>query len=564
MPRIPDYGGLKIPKDVLSPAPLRAEPMPDIAGAQVRQFNQVTPGIENLNRQALRFSLAMQEQADQVRINAALNEAVAARLEMTHGDRGYTHHKGVAVTKPMAGSDKSVVETYQESYRNALRDIEDSLSSDRQKAIFRDRAGALYNQYNDSLTRYVNAEFFEYSKAEGGATIGTAQEQSKLEWGNPALIEQSANAIKAASYRVGQLNGWPAEQVDLFTLAQLSKSYMGAIEAAVDAGSVDYAQALYGKHENEITGDDRLRAKKLLQAGDEDQQVFNAVQGALQKFPGDYRAAKEYVLDNYQGQVGRKAYSEIGLREADNKVAAREAEVKLSDDVFSILEKTPRQEAVPTTMWEALPAARREHYLNYINRTREQAAKGEKIQTNLVVYNDLYQLHGTDPQAFTKLYLPDYADRLSPEDFKHFVKLQDTLRTKGTSDPEYLRVATGTQIVDNATKNFSKENKVLFQKVFWDQQNVAQQENGKPLNYEEMRKLADFLVMNSKDSGGWFKFSKDKVYKLIDKGTPVDIIISDRDIEEALASLQKAKPGVVYTRQDAIDFAKRVNTPIGQ
>ncbi|MDR0249981.1 MAG: hypothetical protein LBI35_01505 [Burkholderiales bacterium] len=429
MPRVPEYGGLQVAKDVPNFPALQAPHMPDIAGRQARALGAASEGIAALNREAVRISAALQEQADSVRVNDALNEARRLRNHLTiDQNEGYTHRKGKDALDKLSDG-KSVLESWQEKYRKGLADIEARLFGE-QKKKFRERADILYNQYEERLMQHVNAEFSAHRASSNVAGIALDQEDMANFYGDERLYRQARDSMMFRVHDLGKMQGWSGNQIELETLRQLSKGHKGAIESAVDAGNLDVAKGILSQYKSELTGNDFEKVNNLVNKADELAIAQLMVEEARSLHPGDLTGQLDWLRKNSKGSQEERNVSLAKTRDNEDKAAEKEAYTNFYKDAYNRVRASPREETLKLSEWEKLDPEHEEKIRRLIASEQRAAAVGEEVKTDPEIYRAIRMFSVDDPVNFANYALQQYWHKLSPGDRKKFDDLQAKVRAE--------------------------------------------------------------------------------------------------------------------------------------
>jgi hypothetical protein len=214
-----------------------------------------------------RIQLDALEQANQVRVSDAMNQAIAARLRWTHDkDVGYTALQGKAALERPDG--KALPDEYAEKLQGDISSIAGSLGNDAQKRAFQLQAGQMVAQFRGQVQQHMTTEFKQYSLSTQAGTVKVAQDQMALDWQNPDALAQGQNAIKAAVAEAGRLQGLSPAETLAKTVEALSPAHASVIAAAVQEGRIDYAKTYMAKVSAELTPAARLQLGEQLKAGD--------------------------------------------------------------------------------------------------------------------------------------------------------------------------------------------------------------------------------------------------------------------------------------------------------
>lgn len=539
MPTVPRYDNFTAMPSALPQARVQAQDMPDVAGEQARQVGRaMTTAGNEINRIALDAA----REANQVRINDAMNRGVQAKLKLTYDPSGgFVHLKGdAALTRP---DGKPLDVEYDEKFNQALTDIESGLGNDAQRLAFRQQAGQLRTQFQGSLTSHVAKEFGEYQVSVQQGTISTAQQQMALAWGDTEALDQSQGAIKAAVAEQGRIRGWSGQQTQAAMVEALSPGHVAVVAAAIDAGKLDYAREYMKQVGAELTAGARLQLTKTLDAGDFEARTQGYTDQFLAQSKGDPVAALALAREKLSGKEEDAVVQRIKSIDAEQVALRERAQRTAADTAWKYV---AAGKAPPPSVMAALDGR------DAVQIRKALEGPERSVKTDPNVYYALTQAAVNDPN-FKNEDLRRYLDRLSPADFRHFVDLQ----AKRDKPGEIEQVATVTQQKDAIIKSL----KLPAEKagVFMQQADralfAAQQEKGKPLNQDERQRVLDRLVLEGTVPGSWFGTNTRRAFEAAADGKPFTPKFSDADRRKAEAALQRQ--GIKAPTKEQIDATLR-------
>lgn len=528
MPTVPTYDSFQAAPGALPQTRLTMPDAPDVAGQQAQQMGQ---GLQRAGGELGRIALDMAQQANQVRINDAMNKAVAAKNRLIYDPaEGFVHLRGeAALTRP---DDKSLDLEYTEKLKKHFDEIETGLGNQAQRDAFRQQSGQLMSQFNGALTQHVAKEYgaFRYSVQEG--TIQVARDQMALAWGDAELLGQSRDAIKAAVVEQGRLKGLSAQQVEANLVEALSPGHAAVIASATDAGKLDYAREYMKQVNAELTPGARLQIQKTLDAGDFEARTQDQADTLYSRHKGNISAALADARTNLSGKEEDAVVTRLKNYDAE-RVALRERGQKdAADQAWRIYAQSGGMGKIPPSVLASMDG----RDLEALRRTARAESEAREVKTDPNVYYAL-TMAATQDTNFKNEDLRRYFDRLSPTDRKHFIDLQAK-----TARPEDIdQVASAQQQVNAVIKSlrFKDEqagvftmqaNKALF---------AAQQEKGRALNQEERQKVLDRLVLQGETPGVLWN-STSRAFEADAAGKPFVPKFSDADVRKATAALQRA------------------------
>lgn len=538
MPRVPTYDNFQASPSTLPQVRVTAPDMPDVAGQQAQQMGQ---GLAQAGHGMGQIALDMAQQANQVRINDAMNRAVQAKLSLTYDpEAGFVHLKGdAALTRP---NGKPLDVEYGEKFDQQIDAITASLGNDAQRVAFSQQAKQLRTHFHGALMGHVAKEFGDFQVSVQDGTIKTAQQQMALAWGDAQALGQSQNAIKAAVSEQGRIRGWSGQQTQAAMVEALSPGHAAVVSSAIDAGKLDFAREYMKQANAELTPAARLQLTKTLDVGDFETRAQGYTEQFLAQSGGGAGQALALAREKLSGKEEDAVVSRIKAFDAE-QVALRERAQRTAAD--AAWKYVAAGKAPPASIMSALDGKDEVQI-------RKTLTEGPATRTDPTVYYALTQASVHDPN-FTKEDLRRYADKLAPADFKHFVDLQ--AKVSKTGDAE--QVATVTQQKDAVIKAIGlrgpqagifmqQADKALF---------AAQQEKGRPLDQGERQKVLDRLVLEGSVPGDWFGTDTRRKFEADAAGKPFTMRYSDADVRKATASLQRQ--GIKQPTKEQIEATVR-------
>jgi hypothetical protein len=323
-------------------------------------------GLNKMAGIAMKAQMDAVEQANQVKINDALNKATQARLALTYDpQQGYVHLQGnAAIERP---DKRSLDAEYTERFADSIAKIEEGLGNDKQRAIFREKAGGLMVQFQGGIVQHVAKEYASHAIGVQEGTIATNIGRMALEYGNPEAVIDSMNAIKAATAQEGKLRGWSAKQVEAATVENLSRGHSAVIQSTIDQ-MPDYAKTYFDIHKAEFTPQARLAAQRLVDEGAFETKTQDASDSLWDKHGGDMKAIMGEVRQKFDG----KERDAIETRLTARNTKERQIEKQYEDDVMEkALDAMSKGQRIPASLMAQLSGRDR---LSVQNTLRSMAA----------------------------------------------------------------------------------------------------------------------------------------------------------------------------------------------
>lgn len=286
-----------------SGVPLRTAMYTAEAGGQ--QLQKIGGTLQNLGAEGARLAINAQDQANQVRVNDALNQARAAALKLTFDPQnGYLAQKGVNALDRDSG--QPLPEEYAGKLNETISTISGSLGNDAQRLAFSQHAAGLVNSFSGDVQKHTFQEFGKYQDSTDDATMKLESDTAKLNWQDPAKVDASVASVRAAAYNKAQRYGLGGDAATEVVQQASSAVHHGVILAALQNGNPIYAQQYLQKNKDQMSADDILKVNGLINH-DVDGRVANlAVQNTTQKFtpqmqPSNLDRLKTLVLGQESG-----------------------------------------------------------------------------------------------------------------------------------------------------------------------------------------------------------------------------------------------------------------------
>jgi soluble lytic murein transglycosylase len=257
MPRVPTYDNFQAQANTLPQVRLEAPQIQDIAGQQLQQSGQQ---MQRAGQQIGQIAINMQEQANQVRVNDALNKAkeLALRLEFDN-EAGFRNLKGINAIERPGG--KALEQEYGETFERDIGEIAGGLANDAQRQAFMANAQGMTLSLRERAMRHEADEFKTHSLSVAEGIQATAIREIELNWRDPGVIQNAVTRIRAETYRQANLLGKSAEWQEAQARKLTSNAHKTALLASLEANDPAYADAYLRKFSEQMDGDDILAVR---------------------------------------------------------------------------------------------------------------------------------------------------------------------------------------------------------------------------------------------------------------------------------------------------------------
>ena len=260
MPRVPTYDNFQqMPAQFqpvqIQPATPRVDP-----GAQAASFGQAT---ERAGAVAMDMELEALKQANQLRVDDALNKALEAEMRLAYDkDAGYTNQRGISALERKSG--KPLADEYDEEFGKAVESIGAGLGNDYQRHVFGQAIAKRRAAFRAGAMKHEADEFRTYTLSVREGTVATRMQQIGLNYANPEVIDEAITSIRAATYDAAKLQGKSAEWSDAQARKMVSNAHKTAIAAALEKNDVAYADRYLKRYGKDMEADDLLQTTGLI------------------------------------------------------------------------------------------------------------------------------------------------------------------------------------------------------------------------------------------------------------------------------------------------------------
>lgn len=260
MPRVPTYDNFQQMPAQLRPVEMQAA-MPRVdPGAQAANFGQAA---QRAGAAAMDMELEALKQANQLRVDDALNKALEAEMRLAYDkDAGYTNQRGISALERKSG--KPLADEYDEEFGKAVESIGAGLGNDYQRQAFGQAIAKRRAQFRAGAMKHEADEFRTYTLSVREGTVATRMQQIGLNYANPEVIDEAITSIRAATYDAAKLQGKSAEWADAQARKMASNAHKTAIAAALEKNDVAYADRYLKRYGKDMEADDLLQTTGLI------------------------------------------------------------------------------------------------------------------------------------------------------------------------------------------------------------------------------------------------------------------------------------------------------------
>lgn len=257
MPRVPTYDNFQAAPTSLPQARVTAPEMGDFAGQQAQQMGR---GLLQTGDALGRAAADMANQANQLRVDDALNQAKEAALRLTYDkDNGFVSQKGINALQRQSG--KPLTDEYGDALKDEIAKISGGLGNDAQRQAFALHANDILTAFRGQAMQHEASEFKTYALSTSEGIQSTALRDIGLNYNNPDAVDSAVERIKAETYRQGQLLGKSAEWQETQARKLTSNAHKVALMSALEQNDPAYADSYLKKYSGQMDADDILAVR---------------------------------------------------------------------------------------------------------------------------------------------------------------------------------------------------------------------------------------------------------------------------------------------------------------
>ena len=234
------------------------------------QSQQMGQSMQQFGADMGNIALNIQQEANKIRVQDAVNKATAEALDLTYGENGYKRLEGEGVMNRPDGKPMGVA--YTEELQKRFTGIEDTLGNGAQRQAFQAWAGQYQGEFNAGLYKHEAEQALVYGKSVLRGTIGTQEQVIAHNWDKPEVVEASLERMSDAFTGLKQLEGVSGEELEVQRQAFTSKLHKHVLTQALQNGNPVYAQAYLEHYGSHMMAQDLQDAQKEV-GGEIDMQV---------------------------------------------------------------------------------------------------------------------------------------------------------------------------------------------------------------------------------------------------------------------------------------------------
>lgn len=252
MPQVPTLDNFSVAPSGGGFTPVAATPVKQSAPEQLQQMGQA---VQRTSTQAADLFRDAQVQANQLRVDDAVNRAKERAMQLTFDPQeGFTTLKGLdAIERPEG---KSLADDYGTQLQSSLDQIAGGLGNDVQRRAFAQAAQGLRTGFDADLMKHESSEFRDYSLSVREGTIATSQREISLKYSDPETVGRNMLSIQAAVYDQAHLLGKSASWAEAQARNMTSSAHRLAMTSALENNDIGFVQQYLDSHGKEMNADD--------------------------------------------------------------------------------------------------------------------------------------------------------------------------------------------------------------------------------------------------------------------------------------------------------------------
>lgn len=536
MPRVPTYSGPQIRS-----APLEGGFQPNVdAGGPARQLGGALGNVSDAAEK-----IALRDDSE-----AAFNAHAQLQSDWMQTD--------AQLRKQYRGAN---VEAYKEEaskfWSDAPAKYGDALSPGAKRLISRSLT-------QTRLQAMASAEgFYTGEKERSADQAASAAKSTEVQF---AMTDGGVDALKVARAKIEGINamtaarkGWTTEQLSTENIKDVSDLHVSLVTNLISRDPAA-GRAYFDSNRAEIRGDAQQSLLLQLERSD----VLAQSQSHADEIMGrnlPLNEAMQFIEQNFEGEREKVLKTEVMGRYSYAEAARRDGEQKTYGTALLEVEQTGR---VSTATWSRLTDTHRAAVLNRQQaeaRWRRLEAQGRPVKTDWDLYLDLRQQAMDDPQAFKRLDLKQYIDKIGPSQMEQLADLKGKTEKTGKAPRDAVTLTQQMNATIAALGIKRADAKGKFLSYVQSAVDDATQAKGKPLGFDERQKIIDEAVLQGPDPDAWL-WGQKRMFELTpDQRTrftpnaPTDAPATElQDLNEAL----KAQ-GLPQTPANRLALYKRVN-----
>lgn len=238
-------------------------PAPRAVGGPIASYRtgQVEEATADLGRVLSVHAEKELDRIDDSRAEDAFNKLREKQMELTlDPERGYTNQRGrMAVERKTP-----LIEDYGKQYDQAVGEISSGLSTDRQRAKFKQRADAASVSFRSEVLRHTMRETDKHRIEVLEGVLSTETQNAGANWGDQGVVDQARARIEHNLSQIYGKTGMAKEKAKADLAKAMAKVHDSVVSSAMSNGAYDYAESYIKANAKEMGFADMARHGTLL------------------------------------------------------------------------------------------------------------------------------------------------------------------------------------------------------------------------------------------------------------------------------------------------------------
>lgn len=283
-----------------------------------------------------------------------------------------------------------------DQWKQAVSDVESSLTNDTQRENFRLRASRHWQSLNSSVQRHGASEFQKYDAEQTDVGLKARVEQAVKNYADPKQIDQAVSESKALVQLYGSHNGWSPEQITDKQLAATTQIHGSVISRMIADGADQTALEYFKKTKPEINSDTATQLEQHLDVASTDGMALRAADGIWKSLgpknlndPVRMQTMEQEARDKYSDnpKVLKAAIQELRSRAQAQNAEQQEVGASSKATVLGAFAKgADINSLIRTPQYLSLSGTDQEQLKSYMLRERRQEANREPDKKNWAAY----------------------------------------------------------------------------------------------------------------------------------------------------------------------------------
>ena len=314
-----------------------------VGGESLMKFGAALERTGNVIYEAQKVE---QERFDKTAAEDAFNTLRERQLDLTVGEQnGFVNKKGKAAV------DGTLYPQYTGMLDETYNELSGKLTNDRQRELFKPRAGIASLQYRENLLRHITEQGNVLAKqtTEGGLTVEL--KGASLAWRDPNAIAASLVRSEGLLKDQAEREGWADEILEAKTLEQKTRIHASVINNALANDNWGYAQKWYQTNKAEIVDMNGTIAKALEEGGlrSESRRLADSIFAKSQTEGQAMAEADEKTKNNAKLYDATRERIRQKFSDKQNEFNAILEKTYL--DASKIVEQTGSTDGIPADKW---------------------------------------------------------------------------------------------------------------------------------------------------------------------------------------------------------------------